>query len=482
MSDYYIIGQNRTIADISDGATVVTVQYNGTTFAYWRHSLYGPNDPSAVIKASSSIDGITWSVPVTALTEASRDLAPGGVVHNGTNFVMAVSSTNTTTGATSTRIVTSAAGLVYTGSATVTWTEFWAAPSDLEYVGGTYYLAATVRPVINGPLLARVKTSVNLTTWSSLGSPGQLVSIDNVWPRISVVNSAVRLVYRQGNYDNETPEDRILTAQYLNGGWSPTSIVVDGTGNPDICALDVGYAVVYQDQTIQPGQGVWAWMYFDGEKFYKRGTFSQGFEYGVGAAVIATDDGFAAVYSTRKAEGSTDGTLYYRGFVGTFDEPPNTFVPQMIDRPENPNDELENFSVEISLGDYWVSLSDGIRYYVSPEGFGEKAQTQRRVTASSPYYEGTYLVHAVRENVSETITVGVTGVSQNDVTENLLFLEEMILQPAFKIRVTVQDHVETWSCQSADYAIERGHLMLHNTRAMMKMQISRLPEVTYEVI
>lgn len=142
----------------------------------------------------------------------------------------------------------------------------------------------------------------------------------------------------------------------------------------------------------------------------------------------------------------------------------------------------DTFGVEITYGAAWVDLNDYLNFRVAVDSFGSKAQTLRRITTTSPYFDGTFLVHSTRENVTEGITVWVYGVSQNHVTENLLQLEELFSQPAYRIRVRMDDHMETWTCQPCDYTIERTHVYMHNTMAAFKAQVPRMPRALYESV
>lgn len=483
MSEFYIIGENRQIAAVNDASLVRSVVVDDVIYTYWRHSEVVGDDDTAVIKMSSSADGVTWTTPVTVYDPSALDPLLGGVTHNGTNFYLAVGEKNTTTGAVTTKILSSAAGAVFSSPVTVTWADYWACPTDLVYSGTTYYLAATARTTFDGPMRSTVKTSTNLSAWTSLGYASQTSSVDNVHARIEVTGSAVHLVAREGTFGTFGSEDRILYSEY-DGQWRGTSVVTAGTGNPSIVTAEKGYAITYQDQTISTDTGIWSWMLYDllSEEFVRRGTFSQGFLPGSGADAIVYGTGFAVTYGQRSDFDAAPGTLYFRAFSSTVDEPASGFQSKTRDsaRPRD-TDTLENFDVEISSGSMWISLANGLRYYMGAEDFGDKAQVNRRITASSPYYEGTYLVHAVRENVQEMLSIGILGASQNHVTENMLLLEELVSQPSFRIRLTMGDHVETWSCQQADYTIQRGHIMMHNTRAVMKISVPRLPAVSYEV-
>lgn len=483
MSEFYIIGENRRISAVNDASLVRTVVVNDVIYTYWRHSEVLGDDAAAVIMMSSSADEITWTAPVTVYDPASLDPLLGGIAHDGTDFYLAVGEKDTTTGEVTTKILSSANGTTFSSPVTVTWGDYWACPTDLKYSGTTYYLAATARTTFDGPMRSTVKTSTDLSSWTSLGYASQLTATDNVHARIAVNGSLVHLVAREGTFGTFKSEDRILYSEY-DGYWRTTTEVVEGTGNPDIIPVDDGYAIFYQDQTISPDTGTWSWMLYDllSEVFVRRGTFSQGFLPGSGASAFVHGTGFAVTYAQRDDFDVPPGTLYFRYFSTTVDEPPLAFRPKTNeDRPAE-SYKLANFDVEISSGSIWVSVATGNRFYMGAEDFGDKAQVLRRITASSPYYEGTYLVHAVRENVQESLSINVLGASQNHVTENLLLLEELVSQPSFRIRLTMGDHVETWSCQQADYTIQRGHIMMHNTRAVMKISVSRLPAVSYEVV
>lgn len=145
-------------------------------------------------------------------------------------------------------------------------------------------------------------------------------------------------------------------------------------------------------------------------------------------------------------------------------------------------DGLNEFDVTVSYGLQEVSLNDGVNFRMAVEGFGAKAVTLRKLEASSVYYDGTFITHYTKENITESLQVYVTGYSQNHVTENLLLLEELFTQSTYRVKVRMDDHMETWSCFPADYSWDRGHVNMHNVRATFTAQIPRLPKVSYEVI
>jgi hypothetical protein len=483
---FHLIGANRTIAPAVGADEVRTVVVDGVIYAYWRSATDVTKPAASDIMCSVSPNGISWSTPVSVWDGVPNyDYRLGGVVHNGTNFIMTLGEMSVPGGINNNLHVTSPNGRTgWTSFTGIPLTDFHSVVSDLVFDNGTYYLAATIRTAANSPYVAKLYSSTNLTTWTSLGMASQLTSVDNVRPRIAVVGSTIHVVMREGPYFTFSGTDRILytTRNLSTGTWGPTRVVTNGTGDPGIVSLGDDLAIIYQDQSLYPDQGQWSWMLYDGETFVRRGTFSQGLDAGAGASPFAYGDDFAVVYGTRPDRTLPAATLYFRDFSSVVDDPSGTFSPKHTERVPREPDKLENFEVAISSGSSWYSLTDGYRFYMSSDDYGDKAQVLRRITSASPFYDGTYLIHSVRENVSEMLTVGILGSSQNQVTENMLLLEELISQPSFRIRLTMGDHAETWLCQSADYTIQRGHINMHNTRAMMKIMVPRLPQVSYEVI
>src|SRR5690348_4876758 len=123
---------------------------------------------------------------------------------------------------------------------------------------------------------------------------------------------------------------------------------------------------------------------------------------------------------------------------------------------------LRSFNLEISYQDQWVSLNDHARYVVTSEGLGNSQTTRKRETVTSPFYDGEYEVHSVKENVKETIGVYVLGQSQSMLTENILLLVDAFEQSVYNLRLTLDEHREVWICNSADYSIDRSQVNAHN--------------------
>lgn len=141
---------------------------------------------------------------------------------------------------------------------------------------------------------------------------------------------------------------------------------------------------------------------------------------------------------------------------------------------------LTSFGCEISNGGVWVDLNDGVNFRVSGEGTKTDSQTRwRKIVASSPVVEGSYMVHAVKDEVEESLTVYVRGTTQTEVSTKVRQLEDLFSQFSYQIRFTWNESVETWDCQTADYAINRSQIYAHSTMAIFSATVPRSPTVTY---
>lgn len=160
--------------------------------------------------------------------------------------------------------------------------------------------------------------------------------------------------------------------------------------------------------------------------------------------------------------------------------------PAINTRQQNPPDVVEDFAdtftAEISYGLEWVSLNDHLNFKLAADEFGTRAVTLRRKEVSSDFYDGSFLIHTTKENVHEVVSIWVHGGTQNEVTENLLMLEDLFSQPTYQIRIRFGDHRETWICMSADYAIERTHVYMHNGIALFKATVPRKPNMINELV
>lgn len=109
--------------------------------------------------------------------------------------------------------------------------------------------------------------------------------------------------------------------------------------------------------------------------------------------------------------------------------------------------------------------------------------SHRKHEVDSPYVEGSFTTHSVRENIVEPIDVyvGGIGVLRRDYQTALDNLEAMLSQPAFTLEwrfLGVGGTVETWTCFAANYTIESSQPLMMATLALVRAQVPRLPTKT----
>jgi len=144
---------------------------------------------------------------------------------------------------------------------------------------------------------------------------------------------------------------------------------------------------------------------------------------------------------------------------------------------------LTYLAAEITYGTRWVNLNDGVNYRIGATSTRESTQkTWRKTTAQSPILGGNYLVHAVPEMVSESISVWIYGADQTEVSDNLFTLTGLFEQYDYRLRWTFNEYRETWRCQLADATMSRGQVWTHSLMASVALTIPRWPDVTRERI
>lgn len=406
------------------------------------------NVSSTQIMVTTSEDGKTWTTPVIAYTNS-----------NGAQLLSLIVSETTHARSIAVRSGSAVNLLDATGATLTSWGTSRALPAtttSVTFTGGMFY-AATV----DG---AQV-TIHRSTSGSSMNKVDVLSQLNQVPNKEGVISSDLHVVFRESDYDDYDSMDRILAAEVGKGLTTPVltgAVLKDATTG----------AFIYHDMT--GARAFWGWMERVDGRWLRRWTFSRDGVPGDGG-IAATDDGYAIAYVL-------DGQVHFLKMEPIHEQiSPVAPLPKQAAKP-NP-DTLDNYTIEMSFGSQWIDISDGVNYKVSSQNFGENStQTWRKITAQSPHYDGTYLIHATKENVTQQMSVLVYGQNQNQVTENILLLEDIVSQPAFRVRFTVGNHQEVWSCQQSDYVINRGHVYLHNTMAEFAITIVRMPRVSYSAV
>lgn len=108
----------------------------------------------------------------------------------------------------------------------------------------------------------------------------------------------------------------------------------------------------------------------------------------------------------------------------------------------------------------------------------EYGVTFRKQEVSSPFVEGTYLIQAVRENVTEQVNVWVRGRTHMEMDRRIQAVLERVERPRFVTDFRVGSVIERWNCQVASYTVRTQREYQHATMALLRMQIPRLPRIT----
>jgi hypothetical protein len=137
----------------------------------------------------------------------------------------------------------------------------------------------------------------------------------------------------------------------------------------------------------------------------------------------------------------------------------------------------------------WLNLNDGDTYRVSSDSIGSQATSWRRTETQSPYVEGKFLVHAVKDMTSVNLTVWVSGYpqnthasGQNQLHANIEALIAPFEQMSYQIKYSMGDTQTTWECQTADYSVELSKEYVYAMYVPVKFTIPRFPTATRSAI
>lgn len=128
----------------------------------------------------------------------------------------------------------------------------------------------------------------------------------------------------------------------------------------------------------------------------------------------------------------------------------------------------------------WVDLEDGQYFSLHAESFASAAQSWRKQQINNDYVEGTYTLSAVRENVTEAVSIWVRGETHLVWRQNIEVLTSAFTQIGFQFMRRMSDLVEYWTITSpADFSIATEQAYWHSRIGLFQAQLSRLPKVTF---
>lgn len=107
--------------------------------------------------------------------------------------------------------------------------------------------------------------------------------------------------------------------------------------------------------------------------------------------------------------------------------------------------------------------------------------SHRKHEVSSPYVEGSFATHAVRENIVEPVDVYIETTNRRLMRDALDALELALSFPNWTLQWDwrgLNGVRETWTCFAASYTIETSQPLMVATMALVRAQVPRLPTKT----
>lgn len=118
-------------------------------------------------------------------------------------------------------------------------------------------------------------------------------------------------------------------------------------------------------------------------------------------------------------------------------------------------------------------------YKLEATAFGDRAVQQRKTTAKNPFVEGEFVVHSVKENITEVLAVYVYATTPLLLRQRVVALTDAFDQIQYSLVFRHGTTTSTYTCQTADYSIRQQHEYRHALLALVTAQVPRRPTVVY---
>ena len=143
------------------------------------------------------------------------------------------------------------------------------------------------------------------------------------------------------------------------------------------------------------------------------------------------------------------------------------------------SDVLLDVSAKILTPTGWLELENAAGgYELGAESFSEASVGHRKTEITSEWIEGSFVSRAVKEEVSEKVSVYVKGTTPYDLQVKLKALTDGFDQLSFSMVVRFADNQETWDCLVSEYSISTKQEMRFATIALVNATVPRAPTVT----
>lgn len=133
----------------------------------------------------------------------------------------------------------------------------------------------------------------------------------------------------------------------------------------------------------------------------------------------------------------------------------------------------------------WLEVEDEANgYSLHADTINTRTVTHRAKDSKGDWVEGSFAFSAVRENVTETVAVWVTGEdSIYTFRQRMEVLEDTFNQLWWKVMLTIGDAKETWTvAEPADYTITTSGPLFIATTGSISAQVPRLPALVLEQV
>ena len=137
-----------------------------------------------------------------------------------------------------------------------------------------------------------------------------------------------------------------------------------------------------------------------------------------------------------------------------------------------------DLTARISAPSGWIDLNYS-PYRLEASTFGERSVSWRKREVSSEFVEGTFVVSAVRENVTETLAVWVKGESEFDLQTNLDKLCGALEQLSYRLMQRHGNSAVYYDCTVADYTVTESREFKHAGIALVRASVPRHPQAEH---
>jgi hypothetical protein len=143
-------------------------------------------------------------------------------------------------------------------------------------------------------------------------------------------------------------------------------------------------------------------------------------------------------------------------------------------------DAVLNVRCRVTTEGGWLDLMSG-PYRLSAEAFVEESLSWRRAEVSNPFVDGSWLVSAVKDNITSAVDVYVRAASTAELSGAVAALKAAFSQINYGIEFTVDDVTTFYQCYAADYSVKTPKELRFSRMAQFSAEVPRHPVAETQV-